>query len=41
MRQLQFIEKGKLEWRDVPDPKLGGDKQRPLSSGFETNRRKH
>jgi threonine dehydrogenase-like Zn-dependent dehydrogenase len=25
MRQLEFIEKGKLEWRDAPDPKLGGD----------------
>ena len=25
MRQLQFIEKGKLEWREAPDPKLEGD----------------
>jgi threonine dehydrogenase-like Zn-dependent dehydrogenase len=25
MRQLEFIEKGKLEWRDAPDQKLGGD----------------
>src|SRR3954465_12810236 len=25
MRQLQFIEKGKLDWRDAPDPKLEGD----------------
>ncbi|MGA8219089.1 MAG: alcohol dehydrogenase catalytic domain-containing protein [Solirubrobacterales bacterium] len=25
MRQLEFIEKGKLEWRDAPDPTLGGD----------------
>jgi threonine dehydrogenase-like Zn-dependent dehydrogenase len=25
MRQLQFVEKGKLEWRDAPDPKLEGD----------------
>jgi threonine dehydrogenase-like Zn-dependent dehydrogenase len=25
MRQLEFVEKGKLEWRDAPDPKLGGD----------------
>ncbi|MFL5906980.1 MAG: zinc-binding dehydrogenase [Solirubrobacterales bacterium] len=25
MRQLEFLEKGKLEWRDAPDPKLGGD----------------
>jgi len=27
MRQLEFVEKGKLEWRDAPDPKLEGDKQ--------------
>jgi hypothetical protein len=25
VRQLEFLEKGKLEWRDAPDPKLGGD----------------
>jgi threonine dehydrogenase-like Zn-dependent dehydrogenase len=25
MRQLEFIEKGKLEWREAPDPKLEGD----------------
>jgi alcohol dehydrogenase len=25
MRQLQFLEKGKLEWRDAPEPKLEGD----------------
>jgi NADPH:quinone reductase-like Zn-dependent oxidoreductase len=25
MRQLRFVEKGKLEWRDAPDPKLEGD----------------
>ena len=25
MRQLQFVEKGKLEWREAPDPKLEGD----------------
>jgi threonine dehydrogenase-like Zn-dependent dehydrogenase len=25
MRQLRFIEKGKLEWRETPDPKLKGD----------------
>jgi len=25
MRQLEFIEKGKLEWRGAPDPKLEGD----------------
>ena len=25
MRQLQFIEKGKLEWREAPDPRLQGD----------------
>lgn len=25
MRQLEFVEKGKLEWRDAPDPKLEGD----------------
>ena len=25
MRQLEFIEKGKLEWREAPDPTLGGD----------------
>src|SRR4051812_15640259 len=25
MRQLKFVEKGKLEWRDAPDPKLQGD----------------
>jgi len=27
MRQLEFIEKGRLEWRDGPDPKLEGDGQ--------------
>jgi alcohol dehydrogenase len=27
MRELNFIEKGKLEWRDAPDPKLEGDGQ--------------
>jgi threonine dehydrogenase-like Zn-dependent dehydrogenase len=27
MRELNFIEKGKLEWRDAPDPKLEGDEQ--------------
>ena len=25
MRQLQFLEKGKLEWRDAPEPKIEGD----------------
>ncbi|MGH2982846.1 MAG: zinc-dependent alcohol dehydrogenase [Solirubrobacterales bacterium] len=25
MRELNFIEKGKLEWREAPDPKLQGD----------------
>jgi threonine dehydrogenase-like Zn-dependent dehydrogenase len=25
VRQLEFIEKGKLEWREAPDPKLEGD----------------
>jgi threonine dehydrogenase-like Zn-dependent dehydrogenase len=25
VRQLQFIEKGKLEWREAPDPRLQGD----------------
>ena len=25
MRQLEFIQKGKLEWREAPDPKLEGD----------------
>jgi alcohol dehydrogenase len=25
MRELNFIEKGKLEWREAPDPKLDGD----------------
>ena len=25
MRQLEFIEKGRLEWREAPDPKLQGD----------------
>jgi threonine dehydrogenase-like Zn-dependent dehydrogenase len=25
MRQLEFVEKGKLEWRDAPQPKLEGD----------------
>lgn len=27
MRQLTFIEQGKLEWQDAPDPKLEGDSQ--------------
>jgi threonine dehydrogenase-like Zn-dependent dehydrogenase len=27
VRQLEFIEKGRLEWRDAPDPKLEGDAQ--------------
>jgi alcohol dehydrogenase len=27
VRQLTFVEKGKLEWRDAPDPKLEGDGQ--------------
>jgi threonine dehydrogenase-like Zn-dependent dehydrogenase len=27
VRQLEFIEKGRLEWRDAPDPKLEGDVQ--------------
>jgi threonine dehydrogenase-like Zn-dependent dehydrogenase len=27
VRQLAFIEKGKLEWRDAPDPQLEGDVQ--------------
>ena len=26
MRQLQFIEKGRLEWREAADPKLEGDR---------------
>jgi alcohol dehydrogenase len=25
VRQLQFVEKGKLEWREKPDPRLQGD----------------
>lgn len=25
MRQLEFIEKGKLEWREAPEPKIEGD----------------
>jgi threonine dehydrogenase-like Zn-dependent dehydrogenase len=25
MRELNFIEKGKLEWREAPDPKIEGD----------------
>ncbi len=25
MRQLTFVEKGRLEWRDADEPKLGGD----------------
>jgi len=25
VRQLQFVERGKLEWREQPDPKLEGD----------------
>jgi alcohol dehydrogenase len=34
MRQLTFVEKGKLEWREAPDAKLEGDGQavvRPLA----------
>jgi threonine dehydrogenase-like Zn-dependent dehydrogenase len=34
VRQLEFIEKGKLEWREAPDPKLQGDREaivRPLA----------
>ena len=34
MRQLTFLEKGRLEWRDAPDAKLEGDGQavvRPLA----------
>jgi alcohol dehydrogenase len=27
MKQLTFVEKGKLEWRDAPDAKLEGDQQ--------------
>jgi threonine dehydrogenase-like Zn-dependent dehydrogenase len=27
MRELNFIEKGKLEWREAPEPKLEGDGQ--------------
>jgi threonine dehydrogenase-like Zn-dependent dehydrogenase len=27
MRRLDFIEKGKLEWREAPDPKLAGDRE--------------
>lgn len=27
MRQLQFIEKGRLEWREAADPKLEGDRE--------------
>ena len=27
MRALEFVEKGKLEWREAPDPKLEGDGQ--------------
>jgi alcohol dehydrogenase len=27
VRQLEFIEKGKLEWREAPDPKLEGDRE--------------
>jgi threonine dehydrogenase-like Zn-dependent dehydrogenase len=27
VRQLEFVEKGKLEWRDAPEPKLEGDGQ--------------
>ena len=27
VRQLTFLEKGKLEWREAPDPKLEGDGQ--------------
>ena len=34
MRQLTFVEAGKLEWREVPDPQLEGDGEalvRPLA----------
>jgi alcohol dehydrogenase len=34
MRQLEFIEKGKVEWREAPDPQLEGDGQaivRPIA----------
>ena len=27
MRQLQFVEKGKLEWRDAPEPELEADSE--------------
>src|SRR3954471_12302819 len=27
MRALEFVEKGKLEWREAPDAKLEGDAQ--------------
>src|SRR6185436_11852601 len=27
MRALEFVEKGKLEWRDAPEPKVEGDGQ--------------
>lgn len=34
MRELNFVEAGKLEWRDAADPALEGDRQalvRPLA----------
>ena len=31
MKALTFVEKGKLEWRDAPDPKLEGDRQALVS----------
>jgi threonine dehydrogenase-like Zn-dependent dehydrogenase len=27
LRQLQFLEKGQLDWREAPDPKLEGDQE--------------
>jgi len=27
VRQLEFVQKGKLEWREAPDPKLQGDRE--------------
>jgi len=35
MRELSFVEPGRLEWRDAPEPALAGDGEalvRPLSS---------
>jgi formate hydrogenlyase subunit 6/NADH:ubiquinone oxidoreductase subunit I len=31
MRALEFVEKGKLEWREAPDAKLEGAKKRSVS----------